>query len=124
MFHLAITLDPRFSAALVNLGNLYVDAKPGKRRGVLHACAQGRRARAGRQPTGTSPADHGAVRRGARDTVERSVHATADNIRGALLRNLGKAEIAQGDSASARTHWKEASQLLPNDEELRSLLSH
>jgi Flp pilus assembly protein TadD len=61
----------------------------------------------------------------ARTTLTRALpQATTPGVRGALLRNLGKAEAAAGDSVSARTHWQEAAALLPNDEELRSLLSN
>jgi Flp pilus assembly protein TadD len=61
----------------------------------------------------------------ARTTLSKALpSATSPNIRGALLRNLGKAEAAAGDSISARSHWKEAATLLPQDEELRSLLSN
>ena len=61
----------------------------------------------------------------ARATLQAALASpTSDTVRGLLLRNLGKVEAAQGDTAAARAHWQEASKLLPDDAELRSLLSN
>jgi tetratricopeptide (TPR) repeat protein len=122
MFRLAIALDPRFSAALVNLGNLYVDATPESAEVFYGRALQGDEPAPAANQLGHLLLAHGRVDE-ARATLSAALpNATGDNIRGALLRNLGKAEAAQGDSTSARTHWKEAAALLPNDAELQSLL--
>ena len=124
MFRLAIALDPRFSAALVNLGNLYVDAKPESAEVFYARALNGDEPAAAANQLGHLMLDSGRVDE-ARTTLTRALpQATTPGVRGALLRNLGKAEAAAGDSVSARTHWQEAAALLPNDEELRSLLSN
>jgi tetratricopeptide (TPR) repeat protein/predicted Ser/Thr protein kinase len=123
MFRLAIALDPRFSAALVNLGNLYVDAKPESAEVFYTRALKGDEPAPAANQLGHLMLGAGRIDE-ARATLTNALpHATRDDVRGALLRNLGKAEAAQGDSTSARTHWKEAAALLPDDEELRSLLS-
>ena len=124
MFRLAIALDPHFSAALVNLGNLYVDAKPESAEVFYARALKGDEPAAAANQLGHLMLDSGRVDE-ARATLAAALpKATREDVRGALLRNLGKAEAAAGDSTAARMHWTEAAQLLPNDEELRSLLSN
>ncbi len=124
MFRLAIGLDPHFSAALVNLGNLYVDAKPESAEVFYSRALKGDEPAPAANQLGHLMLDWGRIDE-ARATLSRALPlATGNDVRGALLRNLGKAEAAAGDSTAARTHWKEAATLLPDDEELRSLLSH
>ncbi|HKW15609.1 MAG TPA: protein kinase [Candidatus Krumholzibacteria bacterium] len=124
MFRLAVSLDSRYSAALVNLGDLYVDAKPESAEVFYARALKGDDPAPAANQLGNLMLTHGRAGE-ARSTLSAALpQATRDDVRGALLRNLGKAEAAQGDSASARSHWREAAQLLPNDAELHSLLSH
>ncbi|HET6463925.1 MAG TPA: protein kinase [Candidatus Krumholzibacteria bacterium] len=124
MFRIAIGLDPRYSAALVNLGDIYVEARPESAEVFYARAIKGDEPAYGANQLGNLMLTSGRID-DARATLSAGLpHATRDDVRGALLRNLGKAEAAQGDSASARSHWKEAATLLPNDEELRSLLAH
>jgi tetratricopeptide (TPR) repeat protein/predicted Ser/Thr protein kinase len=124
LFRLAVALDPRYSAALFNLGNLYMDVEPDTARAYF------KRAMAGDEPApAANQLGHlmlmSAEYDEARATLEAALpKATTGDVRGALLRNLGKVEAAQGDSLAAREHWKQAAELLPNDPELRSLLSN
>jgi tetratricopeptide (TPR) repeat protein len=124
MFRLAILLDPRYSVALVNLGDLYSDERPDSAEAFYRRAIQGDEpALAGNQ------LGHLLLRDGrleeARTTLAAALpRAPNDAVRGALLRNLGKVEAARGDSTAARAHWQEAAHLLPNDDELRSLLSN
>jgi tetratricopeptide (TPR) repeat protein/predicted Ser/Thr protein kinase len=122
MFRLAVALDPHYSAALVNLGNLYADAKPESAEVFYTRALKGDEPAPAANQLGYLMLTHGRAG-AARATLSAALpKATADNLRGALLRNLGKAEAAQGDSTSARAHWKEAAALLPNDAELQALL--
>lgn len=124
MFRLAIGLDPHFSAALVNLGNLYVDAKPESAEVFYTRALKGDEPAPAANQLGHLMLGSGRIDE-ARATLSAALpRATRDSERGALLRNLGKAEAAAGDSTAARQHWTEAAQLLPDDEELRSLLSN
>lgn len=124
MFRLAIALDPHYSAALVNLGNLYVDAKPESAEAFYTRALTGDDPAPAANQLGHLMLGSGRIDE-ARTTLAAGLpHATRVDVRGALLRNLGKAEAAAGDSTAARQHWSEAAQLLPNDEELRSLLSN
>lgn len=124
MFRLAIAKDPRYSAALLNLGDLHLNTKPDS------AEAMYRRAMAGNEPAyagnqlGRLLLDRGRLDESRAVLSKALPVATRDEVRGALLRNLGKVEAAQGDSLAAREHWREAAALLPNDNELRSLLSN
>jgi Tfp pilus assembly protein PilF/predicted Ser/Thr protein kinase len=122
MFREALKRDPRYSAALINLGDLYL-SRPDSAESFY------RRAMAGDEPAyaanqlGRLLLDSGRLDE-SRDVLASAIaQAKRDDVRGALLRNLGKVEAAQGDSLSARGHWKEAAVLLPGDDELRSLLS-
>jgi tetratricopeptide (TPR) repeat protein len=123
MFRLAISKDPRYSAALVNLGDLYVETKPESAEAFYRRAVHGDEPAFGANQLGHLMLESGRLDEG-RATLEAALpQATRDDVRGALLRNLGKIEAAQGDSLAARTHWKEAAKLLPNDEELQRLLS-
>ena len=124
MFRLAIAKDPRYSAALLNLGDLYLNTKPDS------AEAMYRRAMSGNEPAyagnqlGRLLLDRGRLDESRAVLNDALPLATRDDVRGALLRNLGKVEAAQGDSLAARKHWQEAAALLPNDNELPALLSN
>ena len=124
MFREAIARDPRYSTALVNLGTLYMDSRPDSAEALFRrALAGDDPAPAGNQLGYLMLAD-GRLE-DARATLEAALSAAAPGeVRGRLLRNLGKVEAAQGDSLAARAHWKEAAGLLPGDPELRSLLSN
>ena len=124
MFREAIARDPRYSAALVNLGNLYIESRPDSAEALFRRAFHGTDpAPAGNQLGYLMLAD-GRLDE-ARATLQAALAAPAqDRVRGLLLRNLGKVEAAQGDSTAARTHWNEAATLLPDDPELRSLLSN
>ncbi|HEX6791953.1 MAG TPA: protein kinase [Candidatus Krumholzibacteria bacterium] len=124
MFREAIQRNPRYSDALLNVGNVYFDTQPDS------AEAWFRRALAGNNP---APAGNQLaylmLQDGRLDDAYATLQTalgqpTTNDVRGRLLRNLGKVEAARGDSASARTHWQEAARLLPNDPELQSLLSN
>jgi Flp pilus assembly protein TadD/predicted Ser/Thr protein kinase len=122
MFRFAVSLDPHFSAAWVNLGNLYADAKPESAEVFYTRAMKGDEPAPAANQLGYLMLTNGRAE-DARTTLSAALeHAMSGDVRGALLRNLGKAEAAQGDSTSARTHWKEAAALLPNDAELQSLI--
>ena len=123
MFREAIARDPRYSTALVNLGTLYMDSRPDSAEALFRRALKGDDpAPAGNQLGYLLLAD-GRLD-DARATLESALSAAAPGeVRGRLLRNLGRVEAAQGDSLAARAHWKEAAALLPDDPELRSLLS-
>jgi len=122
MFRFAVSLDPHFSAAWVNLGNLYADAKPESAEVFYTRAMKGDEPAPAANQLGYLMLTNGRAQ-DARTTLSAALeHAMSGDVRGALLRNLGKAEAAQGDSTSARTHWKEAAALLPNDAELQSLI--
>jgi tetratricopeptide (TPR) repeat protein/predicted Ser/Thr protein kinase len=124
MFRLAIGLDPHFSAALVNLGNLYVDAKPESAEVFYSRALKGDEPAPAANQLGYLMLGSGRIDEARAMLSAALPQATRNDVRGALLRNLGKAEAAAGDSTAARRHWSEAAQLLPKDEELRSLLSN
>jgi Tfp pilus assembly protein PilF/predicted Ser/Thr protein kinase len=124
MFREAIERDPRYSAALINLGNLYIDSRADSAEALFRRAIQGDDPAPAGNQLGYLMLNDGRLD-GARATLQSALASpTSDAVRGLILRNLGKVEAARGDSLAARTHWQEASTLLPNDPELRSLLSH
>jgi len=123
MFRLAIALDPRYSAALKYLGDLYVHTKPESAEVFYTRALQGDEPAPAANQLGNLLLTSGRLDEAHAVLSSALPRATNGEVRGALLRNLGKVEAAQGDSLSARTHWKEAAALLPDDDELRSLLS-
>lgn len=123
LFRLAISLDPRYSAALLNLGDLHLDTQPDSAEAYYRRAMRGDEPAAAGNQLGNLLLQEGRLEE-ARATLDDALaSATKDEVRGALLRNLGKVEAAQGDSLSARAHWQQAAALLPQDPELQRLLS-
>jgi Tfp pilus assembly protein PilF/predicted Ser/Thr protein kinase len=132
LFRLAVSRNPRYSAALVNIGNLFLDvAEATGYAGTEADSAEAyfRRALDGDQPAlGANQLGALLIARGRPEEARRIVGAAvadsasvAPAMRGYLLRTLGKAAAAMGDSTAAMALWKEALSLLPGDRELQHL---
>jgi serine/threonine protein kinase len=116
-FRQAARLNPRFSAALVNVGNSYFDKTQ-----FDSAAAYFQRAMRGEEPDSAVTANQLAATllKLQRPAEARTlIEAVLDDekrpgVRSFLLMNLGKALAAEGDSIAARARWDEAVQLNPS----------
>jgi len=133
MFRLAVQRNPHYTAPLVGVGNLFFD-RAENAASFAGADADSAEAWYRRGLRGDEPAlaanqlGNLLLRRGhpaeAKTVLAGALTPTPPNeafLHGALLRNLGKAEAALGDSTVARQHWREALTLLPDNAELKQL---
>ncbi len=116
LFHQALQRSPRFSAALLNVGNRYFDQQRYDSAEVYY-----RRAMRGNDADAGVVANQFAAVLLAQDKPAEArglIEGVLENerraeIRSYLLMNLGKALAAEGDSTAARERWKEAKGINP-----------
>jgi serine/threonine protein kinase len=119
----AIRVAPSYSAALLNLGNRFYDTgQKDSAEFYWRRAARGDDPGAASNQLGALLYERGQYNEALAVIDSALAHDPAQHVRGYLLKNRGKALAALGDSTTARALWVEAASLIPNDEELRTLV--
>jgi tetratricopeptide (TPR) repeat protein len=126
LFHQSARLNPRYSVALVNIGNGYFDKQRYDSAAVYY-----QRAMRGEDPDSAVTGNQLAAallrlgrQREAKEILQTIVKLPEKRpeVRGYQLMNLGKMLVAEGDTTGAREHWNRALEIAPEESPLRAQL--